>query len=172
MLNLDDAIKHCEEVAEEQEKLCKVNDSFNFAQPKWKECGEEHRQLAEWLKEYKRLKEQDPCEKAVSVQDCINAIENTDCELSPQAWKEITTSIMSLPPVTPAQRWIHVSERLPEENGFYLATCDGEICGENEPFTGLAEYENGKWVDDEEDYQCVLAWMPLPKPYQEEKGEE
>lgn len=62
-------------------------------------------------------------------------------------------------------RWIPVSERLPEENGVYLATCDGEICGENEPFTGLAEYENGKWVDDEEDYQCVLAWMPLPEPY-------
>jgi hypothetical protein len=65
-------------------------------------------------------------------------------------------------------RWIPVSERLPEENGFYLATCDGKICGENEPFTGLAEYENGKWVDDEEDYQCVLAWMPLPQPYKAE----
>lgn len=69
-------------------------------------------------------------------------------------------------------RWIPVSERLPEENGFYLATCDGEICGENEPFTGLAEYENGKWVDDEEDYQCVLAWMPLPKPYKGENESE
>ena len=65
-------------------------------------------------------------------------------------------------------RWIPVRERLPKENGFYLATCDGEICGENEPFTGLAEYENGKWVDDEEDYQCVLAWMPLPSSYQGE----
>ena len=36
----------------------------------------------------------------------------------------------------------------------------------------LAEYENGKWVDDEEDYQCVLAWMPLPKPYKTEMESE
>jgi hypothetical protein len=51
------------------------------------------------------------CEKAVSVQDCINVIENTDCELSPQAWKEITTSIISLPPAMPTPKkgkWIEV----------------------------------------------------------------
>lgn len=61
------------------------------------------------IKELKQLGEQEPCEDIVSKQDCINAIENTDCELSPQAWKEITTSIMSLPPVTPARKkgkWI------------------------------------------------------------------
>ena len=56
-MTLNEAIKHCEEVAEEQEKLCKVNDSFNFSQPKWKKCAEEHRQLAEWLKELKAYKE-------------------------------------------------------------------------------------------------------------------
>lgn len=41
------------------------------------------------------------CEDCVSKQDCINAIENTDCELSQQAWKEITTNIMLLPSVVP-----------------------------------------------------------------------
>lgn len=71
------------------------------------------------------------------------------------------------------QRWIPVSERLPSKDGFYIATCDGEICGEEQPFTGLAEFENRKWVDDEDDYQCVLAWMPLPQPYKaESEGEE
>jgi hypothetical protein len=50
MMTLESAIRHCEEVVEEQEKLCKVNDDFNISQPKWRECAKEHRQLAEWLK--------------------------------------------------------------------------------------------------------------------------
>lgn len=61
--------------------------------------------------------------------------------------------------------WIPVEERLPESDGFYLATLDGEICGQEEAFAGLAEFEHGKWIDDEEGYKCVLAWQPLPKPY-------
>lgn len=61
--------------------------------------------------------------------------------------------------------WIPCSERMPENDGFYLATIDGEIAGEDKPFSGLAEFENGKWIDDEEDYQCIIAWQPLPEPY-------
>lgn len=61
--------------------------------------------------------------------------------------------------------WIPVEERLLEEDGFYLATLDGEICGQEEAFTGLAEFEHGKWIDDEEGYKCVLARQPLPEPY-------
>ena len=83
-------------------------------------------------------------------------------------FKQLVKWLKELKQLREQTSWIPVSERLPEENGFYLVTYDGEICGENEPFTGLAEYENGKWVDDEEDYQCVLAWMPLPEPYKEE----
>ena len=119
--------------------------------------------------------EQEPCEDAVSRANLLKMYEDRFIELQ-KAHRTDTQSgvnwcintLKDMPPVAPTQNWIPVSERLPEENGFYLATCDGEICGENEHFTGLAEYENGKWVDDEEDYQCVLAWMPLPEPY---KGE-
>lgn len=58
--------------------------------------------------------------------------------------------------------WIPVSERLPED-GTYITTLDGELVGQEEPFTGMCGIENGKW--DEED--CVIAWMPLPEPYKE-----
>lgn len=67
--------------------------------------------------------------------------------------------------------WISVEEEQPEEDGFYMATMDGEIVGQEEPFVGLAEFENGKWIDDEEDYKCVIAWRPLPEPYRPERSE-
>lgn len=66
--------------------------------------------------------------------------------------------------------WIPVEEALPEEDGFYIATMDGEIVDQQEPFTGLAEFENGKWIDDEDDYRCVIAWRPLPEPYRPERS--
>jgi protein-disulfide isomerase len=52
MLNLDEAIKHCEEVAEEQEKMGERNYDDDCL-----ECAKEHRQLAEWLKELKAYRE-------------------------------------------------------------------------------------------------------------------
>ena len=62
-----------------------------------------------------------------------------------------------------ATNWIPVSERLPED-GTYIATLDGELIGQKEPFTGMCGIEKGKW--DEEG--CVIAWMPLPEPYKED----
>lgn len=58
-MTLEEAIKHAEEVAEENEKAF-----VTFSNPRYsnygkadecKYCAEEHRQLAEWLKDYKRL---------------------------------------------------------------------------------------------------------------------
>ena len=50
--------------------------------------------------------------------------------------------------------WIPVAERLPED-GTYLTTLDGELVGQEEPFTGMCGIENGKWDED----GCVIAWM-------------
>lgn len=62
-MTLDEAIKHCEEVAEENEKFCfkegRKEGYFN-EDTDWdeKKCAAEHRQLAKWLMDYKRLLEQ------------------------------------------------------------------------------------------------------------------
>ena len=59
-MNLDEAIKHCEEVADEKEKEGKLLCQSESASMGCLTCAEEHRQLAEWLRDYKRLKEQEP----------------------------------------------------------------------------------------------------------------
>ena len=53
-MTLDEAIKHAEEKAEEQ------RNKAEWVKPideKCLKCAEEHEQLAEWLKDYKRLLE-------------------------------------------------------------------------------------------------------------------
>ena len=66
-MTLESAIKHCEEVAEEQDKLCKrYDDASGYTRShnedirttdakKCEKCASEHRQLAEWLTDYQRL---------------------------------------------------------------------------------------------------------------------
>ena len=62
-MTLDEAIKHAEEVADEKKKeACNLYDAKVYEESRdciW--CSEEHRQLAEWLKEQK-MKEQDAAE--------------------------------------------------------------------------------------------------------------
>lgn len=64
-MTIDEAIKHAEEVAEEHESELKVYENlgkdrelFKREENSCKECGEQHRQLVEWLKELKQLREQ------------------------------------------------------------------------------------------------------------------
>ena len=53
MKSLDEAIMHCEEVAEKQEEWCERFPSDKKAV----DCATEHRQLAEWLRELKAYRE-------------------------------------------------------------------------------------------------------------------
>ena len=63
MLSLDEAIAHCLEVAEKNEKECKwisgsEDAGMNGALAKtYAECAKEHRQLAEWLRKLKAYEE-------------------------------------------------------------------------------------------------------------------
>ena len=62
-MTLDEAIKYYEEVVEGYERELKVYENINEVRPLFSEeetecrlCTEEHRQLAEWLKELKEYK--------------------------------------------------------------------------------------------------------------------
>ena len=64
-MTIDEAVKHCEEVAIEQDKLCKrYDDASGYSRShneairttdakRCEECASDHRQLAEWLRELK-----------------------------------------------------------------------------------------------------------------------
>lgn len=138
-MTLDEAIKHAEEVAEEQKKLCKQydeasryyrshNEDMVSANAKkcleCFECAAEHRQLAEWLKDYKRLLEQEP-------------------------------------------KWIPVSERLPEKNVWVLVTVKQSDKHYQEIMRRNKYIE--AWADGIDNYTDeIIAWMPLPEPYKAE----
>lgn len=60
-MTLDEAIKHCEEVAEEKDKSVELYRAVKATEgliTKCENCAKEHRQLAEWLRELKAYKEQ------------------------------------------------------------------------------------------------------------------
>ncbi len=61
-MTINEAINHAEEVAQEKryeyQECVAVNDIESAEE--CGRCGQEHEQLAEWLKDYKRLKEQEP----------------------------------------------------------------------------------------------------------------
>ena len=91
---------------------------------------------------------------------------------------DLLKAIDELPSIQPEQRWIPVSERLPEDYGEFLVTykSDGE-----QIFMDIIEYETsfeydyeknrfkGVWIF-ADDWQAVnsevIAWMPLPELYQ------
>lgn len=74
MMTLDEAILHEEDVANRQEILAenmkKRYGAHVVGYGIHMTCAEEHRQIANWLKELKAMKEAHPCEEC----------ENTDCD--------------------------------------------------------------------------------------------
>lgn len=72
-MTLDETIKHAEEIAQDQEN--RANILWDSREKKYcRECAAEHRQLAEWLKDYKRLLEQEPCKDAISRETVVKYI--------------------------------------------------------------------------------------------------
>lgn len=82
----------------------------------------------------------------------------------------VEDSIEDLPSAEP--QWIPVSERMPDEPFGCLVTVEDEEPMTGALFTNILPYFvgwDGEQWNDADGEQCpfeVLAWMPLPKPYE------
>lgn len=159
-MTIDEAIKHCKEVAEKNEN--EANFGFGNAcidRSSCLECAKEHRQLVTWLEELKILKEQ-------TSGDCISRkdIGLTNLEILmcngdyKEALKMLLDKIKNAPSVTPQpNKWIAISKETPKKCGWYItSTIYNEV---------FCDYWNGDAFDRTE---TVLAWQEKPLPYRVE----
>ena len=105
MRTLDEAIIGEEAVADackEQANMCDLNDPYarNVAYENGK-CAEMHKQIAEWLKELKKLKKLACCEDCVSRIDLVNKLEVIDKRYGSDFYWEVRKIVDSLPSVKP-----------------------------------------------------------------------
>ena len=155
-MSLDEAIKHAEITANECEVKARILVTPAFTKKSLERCGKEHRQLAEWLKELKELR-------------------NERIELKKQ--NLILRFIVALYEEDDEPDWIPVEE-LPEEYGRYLVCfkqgigipCRVDICNYGEDCGTFDEEPH--WFLDYEKYVALMddeveAWMKLPDPCEE-----
>ena len=76
--------------------------------------------------------------------------------------------------------WILCKEKLPDSDGYYIVSMKLKYCTDPKYWVGVLFYETEVrtdccWTLEEYDdgipygIDEVLAWMPLPEPYKEEK---
>ena len=124
--------------------------------------------------------EQEPCGDAISRQAALDVIAETDITNGTEpvfTGKQVQALLQDLPTVTPKQRWIPVSERLPEEDTNVLCWYEYFRYGNyNKMYQtyGVGTYfGRNVWAGDITGERArVIAWMPLPKPYEPQESEE
>ena len=85
------------------------------------------------------------------------------------AAKEAVRVLKDLPSAD-VPRWIPVSERLPNGQTEVIVSCLDDSGDTPFDYTGCGWCTNDGeyWIVDNEINNYVIAWMPLPEPYQEE----
>ena len=139
-MTLDEAIRHAEEVAE--------YDCYNDDQRK---CSDEHRQLAEWLRELKRLRESATDTDTISRQAAIDEIRT--CRFVVDAIEKIRGLPSAQPKTgrdcTDFVRWL-MDEVMDEENWQMNAVANGEIICRKLKKLGMLDVVDGYYIKTQE----------------------
>ena len=94
-MTLDEAIRHCEEVAEnyrcQRDDAADINDVGTASD--CQNCADDHEQLASWLKELKELREEIGSVKLSNMKEALALIRTLKAELN--GWKEDPFSIIA-----------------------------------------------------------------------------
>ena len=125
----------------------------------------------------------DPCPDVISREAVLNKI-NEIC--FSKEWTKfrveygskgqidnIINFVETLSPVTPQQKWIPVSKRLPEENKTVIASTEYGVFPESKytkEYGWEWAYESG--ADYWRELKYVTAWMLLPEPYEPQESED
>lgn len=134
-MTLDEVIKYCEEVAEKERDRAHIHEDMMVFKRDIKhhveaecheaimnehiKCAKEHRQLAEWLKELKQFKEQEPCEDAISKAEALKVVDDMDIPEDMSVFEiksHIGVEIGTLLPVTPKHK---VGEWIKKNNDYF-----------------------------------------------------
>lgn len=87
---------------------------------------------------------------------------------------DIRKMIVQAPSVTPIQKWIPTSERLPRQDECVDDVCKDYLIQDEYGDMRVATYTSYGWVPIDAIYALeddVVAWQPLPKPYKVESEE-
>ena len=112
LLECQNTIEYLRNNCRKQEEKSKVYERIDEDRPLFMEeetkcrlCAEEHRQLVEWMKDYKRLKEQEPCDDCISRQAALDAVNIGN--LHPGIVEALQSILAELPPVIPQQNIVN-----------------------------------------------------------------
>ena len=85
-----------------------------------------------------------------------------------QTGYEIAIELIKKQPTIDAEpRWIPCSERLPEDDTEVVVSCTDDSGDSEFSYTTTGWHFKGMWVVGNERSYFVRAWMPMPKPYEE-----
>ena len=104
--------------------------------------------------------------KMIYLDDAIDAVNSLTY---PSSLVDVKRKLVELPSAQPEQRWIPVTERLPEDDTEVVVSCTDDSGDSEFSYTTTGWHFKGLWVVGNERSCFVRAWQPLPEPW---KGEE